>query len=46
MDKKTAVSDIMGSALLDLISIEKEIPALMEEIREKTKKIVACIYLT
>ena len=34
-DKKAAVMDIMGSALMDLMDIEKEIPSVIAEIREK-----------
>ena len=34
-DKKAAVMDIMGSALMDLMDIEKEIPGVIAEIREK-----------
>ena len=42
-DKREAVSDIMGSALLELIDIEKEIPGVIEGIREKQERINALI---
>jgi len=38
-DKLAAVKDIMGSALLDLNQIEKEIPDLLKEITEKEAEI-------
>lgn len=34
-DKKAAVMDIMGSALINLMDIEKEIPGVIAGIREK-----------
>ncbi len=34
-DKKAAVSDIMGSALLDLMEVEKEIPEIVKDIKQK-----------
>lgn len=42
-NKKEAVMDICGSALLDLIEIEKEMPNLVKEIREEREKIESCI---
>ena len=42
-DKKAAVMDIMGSALMDLQEIEEEIPAVVTDIREKLEKIEAHI---
>lgn len=42
-DKKAAVKDVAGSALLDLIDIEKEMPKILEEIREKEKEIESLI---
>ena len=38
-DKRAAVTDVMGSAVLELMDIEKEIPGLLEEIREKQQRI-------
>ena len=38
-DKNTAVKDIMGSALLDLNEIEKELPDLLKEIADKEAEI-------
>ena len=38
-DKKAAVTDIMGSALLKLMDMEREIPSLLEEIQEKQQEI-------
>ena len=38
-DKTQAVKDIMGSALLDLNTIEKEIPDMLKEIAEKEAEI-------
>jgi hypothetical protein len=38
-DKVQAVKDIMGSALLDLNQIEKEIPDLLKDINEKEEEI-------
>ena len=38
-NKKDAVMDVIGSALLDLAEIENRMPGILEEIREKTKKI-------
>ena len=35
--------DICGSALLDLMTIEKEMPNLLKEIREKLEEIESCI---
>ncbi len=42
-DKKAAVMDVAGSALMDLVRIENSIPGIMEEIREKTRKIESLI---
>ena len=42
-DKKAAVMDIMGSALMDLQEIEENIPAVVADIREKLEKIEAHI---
>ncbi len=42
-DKKQAVSEIMGAALLDLMTIESEIPKLLEEIHQKETEIDAQI---
>ncbi len=36
---KEAVMDVIGSALLDLEGIEKALPGIVEEIREKQKQI-------
>ena len=38
-NKREAVMDIAGSALSDLIDIEKEMPKLLEEIRNKKDEI-------
>lgn len=38
-DKKAAVKDIMGAALLDLNSIEKELPQVLKDIAEKEAEI-------
>ena len=38
-NKKEAVMDVVGSALLDVIEIEKEIPGIVEEIHENLKKV-------
>ena len=40
-NKREAVMDIAGSALADLIDIEKEMPKLLEEIRTKKNEISA-----
>ncbi len=42
-DKKQAVSEIMGSALLDLMTIESMIPKLLEDIHQKETEIDAQI---
>lgn len=42
-NKKEAVMDVVGSALLDVIEMEKKIPGIVEEIHEKLKKIDSCI---
>lgn len=42
-DKKAAVMDVVGSALLDLIEIENGMPELLKEIHEKTQKIESYI---
>ena len=42
-NKKEAVMDIMGSALLDLRDIEQEIPGILEDIAAKEKEIESCI---
>ena len=42
-NKKEAVMDVVGSALLDVIEMEKKIPSIVEEIHEKLKKIDSCI---
>ena len=42
-DKKEAVTDVMGSAILDLAEIEETIPGLLAEIEEKRRKIAAFI---
>ena len=42
-DKKAAVMDIMGSALMDLQEIEEEIPPVLTAIHEKLEKIEAHI---
>lgn len=42
-NKKEAVMDVVGSALLDVIDMEEKIPAIVEEIHEKLKKIDSCI---
>lgn len=42
-DKRQAVSDIMGSALLDLLELEKEIPDTLVKIREDLQKADALI---
>ncbi len=44
-DKKAAVMDIMGSAILDLMDLEKELPDLLEKIGEKEKEIEAQIVM-
>ena len=36
---KEAVMDVIGSALLDLADIEKDLPLIIKEIREKQKQI-------
>ena len=38
-DKKEAVMDVAGSALLDLTEIEKEMPEVIREIQEKKHEI-------
>ena len=40
---KEAVMEVIGSALLDLAGIEKALPGVIEEIREKQKRIEAQI---
>ncbi len=42
-DKKEAVTRIMGSALLNLREIEKQIPEILEQIVAKEKEIESCI---
>ena len=42
-NKREAVMDICGSALLDLMDIEKEMPNFLKEIREKLAKVESCI---
>ena len=42
-NKREAVMDICGSALLDLMDIEKEMPNLLKEIRENLEQIEDCI---
>ena len=42
-NKKEAVMDIMGSALLDLREIEQQIPEILENISAKEKEIESCI---
>lgn len=42
-NKREAVMDICGSALLDLMEIEKEMPNLLKEIRENLEQIEDCI---
>lgn len=42
-NRQEAVMDICGSALLDLMTIEKEMPNLLKEIREKLEEIESCI---
>jgi len=44
-DKKAAVKDIMGSALIDLNSIEKELPTILKDIDEKEAEIDKLIEL-
>lgn len=44
-DKKAAVTDIMGAALLKLTEMEQAIPSLLEEIREKQQEIAKYIAL-
>jgi len=44
-DKKAAVKDIMGSALIDLNSIEKELPTILKDIAEKEAEIDKLIEL-
>ena len=38
-DKKEAVKDITGSALLDLIEIEKQVPEILHDIDQKESEI-------
>ena len=42
-NKREAVMDICGSAILDLIEIEKEMPNFVKEIHEAQEKIESCI---
>ena len=42
-DKIGAVRDVMGSALLDLIEIEKDVPTLLKDIEEKEAEIAKLI---
>ena len=45
MDKKEAVLEIVGSALLDLREIEKQIPRTLTDIGEKEKELDSCIVM-
>lgn len=42
-DKREAVKDMMGAAILDLNTIEKELPEVLKDIAEKEKEIEGCI---
>ena len=42
-DKREAVMETCGSALLDLMEIEKEMPNFLKEIREKQEEVGNCI---
>ena len=42
-DKKAAVMDIMGSALIDLMDMEKELPEVIAKIHEKKAEMEAHI---
>lgn len=43
-DKKAAVMEIMGSALIDLMDMEKELPDVIVKIREKMKVMESFIH--
>jgi len=42
-DKKAAVKEIMGSALIDLMDIESEFPTLLKDLRERQATVAAHI---
>ena len=42
-DRKEAVSSVMGSALLELIDMEKEMPGLLEQIHAQQERIESLI---
>lgn len=42
-DKKTAVKDMVGRALLDLNKVEKEVPSILKDINDMEKEIDDCI---
>lgn len=42
-DKKAAIVDVMGTAILDLMELEKKIPSVLDEIRQKEQAVEACI---
>jgi len=44
-DKKAAVMDIAGTALLNLIRIEESLPEVIAEIHEKQKEIETCFIM-
>ena len=42
-DKKDAVLDVMGSALLKLMEFEETVPQILDEIRKKRQEMEDCI---
>ncbi len=42
-NRKEAVMNVVGSALLNVVEIEKTIPEIIEEIHKKQEKVESCI---